>query len=115
MQKRDQLEFVSKADAKAKKPASREVSTATKYLAETAERRIDLRGQYGDDGVMMVDRFLADAVAHGFQRVEIIHGHGTGALSRRITQHLRGHEFVKSYRYGEPQEGGAGVTIVELK
>ena len=113
--KRDQLEFVSKADAKAKKPASREVSTATKYLAETAERRIDLRGQYGDDGVMMVDRFLADASAHGLERVEIIHGHGTGALSRRITQHLRGHELVKSYRYGEPHEGGAGVTIVELK
>ncbi len=113
--KRDQLEFVSKADAKAMKPASREVSQATKYLAETAERRIDLRGQYGDDGVMMVDRFLADASAHGLERVEIIHGHGTGALSRRITQHLRGHELVKSYRYGEPQEGGAGVTIVELK
>ncbi len=113
--KRDQIEFVSKADAKAKKHSSHEVSTATKYLAETAERRIDLRGQYGDDGVMMVDRFLADASAHGLERVEIIHGHGTGALSRRITQHLRGHEFVKSYRYGEPQEGGAGVTIVELK
>ncbi len=113
--KRDQLEFVSKADSKTKKSASREVSTATKYLAETAERRIDLRGQYGDDGVMMVDRFLADASAHALERVEIIHGHGTGALSRRITQHLRGHELVKSYRYGEPQEGGAGVTIVELK
>jgi DNA mismatch repair protein MutS2 len=113
--KRDQLEIVSKTDAKAKKPASREVSQATKYLAETAERRIDLRGQYGDDGVMMVDRFLADASAHALDRVEIIHGHGTGALSRRITQHLRTHPLVKSYRYGEPQEGGAGVTIVELK
>ncbi len=114
--KRDQLEFVSKADAKTKKNFGKgQVSTATKYLAETAERRIDLRGQYGDDGVMMVDRFLADASAHGLERVEIIHGHGTGALSRRITQHLRGHELVKSYRYGEPQEGGAGVTIVELK
>jgi DNA mismatch repair protein MutS2 len=116
--KRDQLEFVSKANAKKSQAGSttpREVSTTTKYLAETAERRIDLRGQYGDDGVMMVDRFLADASAHGLERVEIIHGHGTGALSRRITQHLRGHELVKSYRYGEPREGGAGVTIVELK
>jgi DNA mismatch repair protein MutS2 len=113
--KQDQLEFVSKADVKAKKPASREISQATKYLSETAERRIDLRGEYGDDAVIKVDRFLADASAHGLERVEIIHGHGTGALSHRITQHLRGHEFVKSYRFGEPQEGGAGVTIVELK
>jgi DNA mismatch repair protein MutS2 len=114
--KRDQIEWVSNADVKAKKNfAKSEVSQATKYLSETAERRIDLRGEYGDDAVIKVDRFLADASAHGLGRVEIIHGHGTGALSRRITQHLRGHEFVKSYRYGEPQEGGAGVTIVELK
>jgi DNA mismatch repair protein MutS2 len=47
--------------------------------------------------------------------VEIIHGIGTGALGRRISQHLKGHPLVQTYRYGEPQEGGSGVTIVELK
>lgn len=114
--KRDQLEVVSKSEAKEKQKSSqREVSTSTKYLAGTAERRIDLRGEYGDDAVIKVDRFLAEASAHGLDRVEIIHGHGTGALSHRITQHLRGHDFVQSYRFGEPQEGGSGVTIVELK
>ncbi len=114
--KREQLEVVSNAEAKAtKRAATREVSQATKYLAEAAERRIDLRGEYGDDAVMQVERFLADASAHGLDRVEIIHGHGTGALSRRITQHLKGHNLVATYRYGEPHEGGSGVTIVELK
>jgi DNA mismatch repair protein MutS2 len=117
--KRDQIEVVSNADAKGKtragSAAPREISTATKYLSTTVERRIDLRGEYGDDAVIKVDRFLADASAHGLERVEIIHGHGTGALSHRITQHLRGHEFVQSYRFGEPREGGAGVTIVEIK
>jgi DNA mismatch repair protein MutS2 len=114
--KRDQLEVVSNAEAKSKKKqSSYEVSQTTKYLAESVERRIDLRGEYGDDAVLKVDRLLADASAHGLDRLEIIHGHGTGALGRRISQHLKGHHLVASYRYGEPHEGGSGVTIVELK
>lgn len=114
--KQDQLEVVSRAEAKATgRKVSREVSQATKYLAGNVEHRIDLRGEYGDDAIIKVDRFLADASAHGLDRVEIIHGHGTGALSRRITQHLKGHNLVANSRYGEPHEGGSGVTIVELK
>ncbi|HEY3876267.1 MAG TPA: endonuclease MutS2 [Candidatus Kapabacteria bacterium] len=112
--KSEQLEIVTGSSAKEKK-VERNISQATKYLAEAVEQRIDLRGEYGDDAVIKVDRFLADASAHGLERVEIIHGHGTGALSRRITQHLKGHAFVSSYRFGEPSEGGAGVTIVELQ
>ena len=114
--KANQLDVISSAEAKDKKKTnSREISQATKYLTETAEPRIDLRGEYGDDAVMKVDKFLADASAHSLDRVEIIHGIGTGALGRRISQHLKGHQFVHSYRFGEPQEGGSGVTIVELK
>jgi DNA mismatch repair protein MutS2 len=114
--KRDQVEIVSGAEAKEKRKASsREISQATQFLAATPETRIDLRGEYGDDAVMKVDRFLADAAAHGLERVEIIHGHGTGALGRRIGQHLKSQNLVASFRFGEPQEGGSGVTIVELK
>jgi len=112
--KRDQLETVTRAEAIERTPRN-EISETTKYLAEAAEPRIDLRGEYGDDAVIKVDRFLADASAHGLDRVEIIHGHGTGALSRRISMHLKGHPIVSTYRFGEPSEGGAGVTIVELK
>jgi DNA mismatch repair protein MutS2 len=114
--KQDQVEVVSGAEAKEKrKTSTREISQATQFLAATPERRIDLRGEYGDDAVLQVDRLLADAAAHGLERVEIIHGHGTGALGRRISQYLKGHDLVASFRFGEPQEGGSGVTIVELK
>jgi DNA mismatch repair protein MutS2 len=114
--KTDQLEVVSGGEArKSDRSVRQEISQATKYLATTMEPRIDLRGQYGDDAVMEVDRFLADAAAHNLSRVEIVHGIGTGALAKRISQHMKGHPLVATYRYGEPQEGGAGVTIVELK
>ncbi|MDP4232352.1 MAG: Smr/MutS family protein [Bacteroidota bacterium] len=114
--KKDQLEVIASSVAREKQRAnSHEVSQTTKYFAQAAEPRIDLRGQYGDEAVVQVDHFLDEAVAHGLARVEIIHGIGTGALAKRIYQHLRGHKSVATYRYGEPQEGGAGVTIVELK
>ena len=114
--KRDQLDVVSSTEAKEKRKGnSREISQATQFLSVSAETRIDLRGDYGDDAVIKVDRFLADASAHALERVEIIHGIGTGALGRRISQHLKGHNLVASYRFGEPQEGGSGVTIVDLK
>ena len=115
--KRDQLDAVSGAAVKEKRKRDiqPEISQATQFLSGTPERRIDLRGEYGDDAVIKVDRFLADATAHSLNRVEIIHGIGTGALGRRISMHLKGHDQVASYRFGEPQEGGSGVTIVELK
>lgn len=115
----DQLDLVAGSTAREedrkRQTVNREVSVATKYLGEQFDTRIDLRGQYGDDAIIQVEKYLADAAAHGRDRVEIIHGIGTGALGRRISQHLKNHPLVLSYRYGEPQEGGSGVTIVEIK
>ena len=47
--------------------------------------------------------------------MRIIHGKGTGALRTAITEHLTNDERVKSFRHGEPAEGGSGVTIVVVK
>ncbi len=111
--KLDQIEAVKEASRKEKR--RQDVSQATQYLSEAPVQRIDLRGEYGDDAVMQVEKFLGDAAAHNLARVEIIHGMGTGALGRRISQYLKTHPSVQSFKYGEPHEGGAGVTIVELR
>ena len=44
-----------------------------------------------------------------------MHGTGTGRLRRGIHDFLKTHPLVKSFRYGLPDEGGAGVTVVELR
>ncbi len=75
---------------------------------------VDLRGLYGDEAVTIVDKFLDDAQLAGLQRLDIIHGHGTGALRKRIHSFLESDSRVKSHRFGDRVEGGAGVTIVEL-
>ena len=75
---------------------------------------LDLRGLTGEEAISEVERFLDDALVSGLLRVDIIHGKGTGALRKRVAEFLKGYPHVKSFRLGEWNEGGSGVTVVEL-
>ncbi len=76
---------------------------------------LDLRGLDTLDAVDKVDKYLDDAFVYGMGEVSIIHGKGTGALRKAVSDLLRTHVHVKSYRLGEYGEGGHGVTIVKIK
>ena len=49
------------------------------------------------------------------RRLRIIHGYGTGALRRSIAEFLRAHAFVANFHPAQDNQGGGGVTVVELK
>ena len=76
---------------------------------------VDVRGMIGDDAWFIVDKYLDDALLAGIRTVRIIHGKGTGALRKAITQYLKKDRRVASHRMGAYGEGDAGVTVVELK
>ena len=76
--------------------------------------KIDLRGQITDDALPIVDSFLDVAYRAGQQRLEVVHGKGTGALRRAVRDLLRSHPLVTSFESAEPKQGGDGVTIVNL-
>ncbi len=76
---------------------------------------IDLRGMNGEEALPLVDKFIDTAMLAGLHRIDIIHGKGTGALRKKVTEFLTNHPRVKSFRLGEWNEGGAGATVVELK
>jgi len=57
-----------------------------------------------------LDRLLRAGIATG----RIVHGKGTGALRQALHEYLRRVPYVKGFRLAPPQEGGDGVTIVEL-
>jgi DNA mismatch repair protein MutS2 len=78
-------------------------------------REIDLRGMYSDEAIPAVDKFIDDAILAGLNRIDIIHGKGTGALRKKISDHLKSKSSIKSFRLGEWNEGGTGVTVVELE
>ncbi len=76
---------------------------------------LDIRGERYEDAMMKVEKYIDDALLAGYQRVSIIHGKGTGALRTGVQNYLKKHPQVKSYRYADANEGGTGVTVVELK
>ncbi len=110
--KLSQLEVISNAEARQDERKLKQFGT---FYDEAFSPRIDLRGKYGDEGVVEVEKFIATANARGLNKVEILHGTGTGALGRRIHQSLKSNPDVAAFRFGERTEGGMGVTIVELK
>jgi DNA mismatch repair protein MutS2 len=89
-------------------------SAASALYTPEGRTEIDLRGMLGDEAIPQVERFLDDALVSGLHRVDIIHGKGTGALRKRISEFLKTYPHIKSFRLGEWNEGGAGVTVVEL-
>ncbi len=65
--------------------------------------------------IISLDKYLDEACLGGLKEVTIIHGNGTGVLRKAITDMLKRHGHVKTYRLGNYGEGGRGVTVVELK
>ncbi|MDE2744638.1 MAG: endonuclease MutS2 [Chloroflexota bacterium] len=76
--------------------------------------KIDLRGRVTDEALPMVDSFLDVAYRAGQNRLEVVHGKGTGALRRAVREMLRKHPLVTSFESAQPRQGGDGVTIVTL-
>ena len=83
-----------------------------KALAVSSE--LDLRGMRVDEALAATDKYLDDLSLAGMGQARIIHGKGTGALRQAIGDYLRGHPRIKASRMGLPNEGGAGVTIIEM-
>ncbi|MEJ2740141.1 MAG: endonuclease MutS2, partial [Dehalococcoidia bacterium] len=75
-------------------------------------RELDLRGKRAHDISARLDRFLNDAFLAHFKEVRIVHGYATGTVRTVVRDTLKGHPLVKSFRPGEKEEGGDGVTVV---
>jgi len=100
--------------------AHRRAQTTELHLhSESSDRatraELKLIGKKTDEAVELTDKFLDEAFLNGLTEVRIIHGHGTGALRRAITELLKGHPHVARFALASQDQGGAGATIVELR
>ena len=68
-----------------------------------------------DEALARAEKFLDDALMGEQRTVRVIHGHGTGQLRRAIGEFLARHPLVASHSHPPPEQGGSGVTVVELK
>jgi DNA mismatch repair protein MutS2 len=83
--------------------------------AQKMSSEIDLRGKLAEEAQELLDKYLDDAVLVGLPMVRVIHGKGTGALRKSLQRYLAVHPSISSFRDGRPDEGGHGVTVIELK
>ena len=85
-------------------------------------RELDIRGLRVDEALELLIAYIDDALMVNAEQVSILHGTGTGALKQVVRDYLA--ERQKSMRRlksgdivfhdGDPDRGGAGITIVEL-
>jgi DNA mismatch repair protein MutS2 len=68
-----------------------------------------------DDAIARVEKFLDESTVSDVQVVRIIHGHGTGQLRRGLAAFLKEHPLVAKFELAPTNQGGGGVTVVELK
>jgi len=76
---------------------------------------LNLIGSHIDEALPRVEKFLDEALMSELKSVRIIHGYGTGQLRRAIADVLRVHAFVANFSAAPDNQGGGGVTVVELK
>jgi DNA mismatch repair protein MutS2 len=62
----------------------------------------------------LVEAWLDRLLLAGIQTGRLIHGKGTGTLRQALHEYLSSVPYVKGFHLAPPNEGGQGVTIVEL-
>jgi DNA mismatch repair protein MutS2 len=75
---------------------------------------LDLRGKRADEVEPALDIYLNDAAQSNLMEARIIHGYATGTVRSIVREFVKSHPLVKSFRPGERNEGGDGVTVVRL-
>lgn len=85
------------------------------YRAPQANYRIDIRGEKPEEAEFEIIKFLDEAFQAGLERVEILHGKGTGALKKTVWNILKSDERIKTHNFAPIEYGGEGITIVEFK
>jgi DNA mismatch repair protein MutS2 len=110
----DDLRVITPAAASGPTPSRVHVNVAM-APREAAVSEINVIGANAEEAVGRVERFLDEAMVAELRNLRIIHGYGTGALRRSIAELLRAHPFVSNFHPAQDNQGGGGVTVVELK
>jgi DNA mismatch repair protein MutS2 len=79
------------------------------------ESDLNVVGCTVDEAIARTERFLDESLLTDQHVVRVIHGYGTGQLKRALTGFFQQHPLVARFASAPPEQGGGGVTVVELK
>ncbi|MGQ9508902.1 MAG: endonuclease MutS2 [Thermodesulfobacteriota bacterium] len=97
----------------------KKTSSGSKPLFESNQTvvpsKLNVIGLRVEEALPVVDKFIDQALYHGLEKVQIIHGIGSGRLRTAIGKYLESHRGVKQFGPGDLSQGGHGITVVELR
>jgi DNA mismatch repair protein MutS2 len=97
-------------------PAKLQRVTVTAQGGEgAATDEINVIGMTVEEATGRLDKFLDEAALAHRGQVRVIHGHGTGALRKGISQFLSSHPLVEKHSFETEERGGKAITLVELQ
>lgn len=100
-------------------PSTGQVVTSSALIRKELRKsrvsfELDLRGRRAEEVEPLLDSYLNEASLSGLNRVRIIHGIGTGTVRQIVRETLASHPLVTSFQPGGQDEGGDGVTMVNI-
>ena len=114
--------LIQESNTPKKKMVSSNVADELRRKKLNFKRELDIRGLRVDEALEILIAYVDDALMVNAEQVSVLHGTGTGALKQVVRDYLA--ERQKSMRRlksgdisfhdGDPDRGGAGITIVEL-
>ncbi len=96
-------------------PAARVNVNVELQPREATASDLNVIGCTVDEAISRAERFLDQLLLTDQRVVRFIHGYGTGQLKRALTGFLQQHPLVARFATAPPEQGGGGVTVVELK
>ena len=108
-------DLIRLSESEKEEPTGQETPGWNLQGSEEIPEELNVIGLTVDEALPKVDQFIDRALLQGKEKIQIIHGIGSGRLRRAIGNYLNTHRGVKQFAPAEAQKGGAGVTVVELR
>lgn len=109
-----QLRAAHGEGARTRAPASAAGSPDIVHAGSSVPMELDLRGMTGDEAESATLAAIDAAVVADYPVVRIIHGMGTGVVRERVRRVVQHDRRVRKFDFAPRNQGGVGVTIVEL-
>ena len=114
--------LIQETNAPKAKIVSSNVADELRRRKLSFSRELDIRGLRVDEALEILIAYIDDALMVNAEMVTILHGTGTGALKQVVRDYLLERQKTMrrlrsgdiSFHDGDPDRGGAGITIVEL-
>ncbi len=105
-----------KPPGKAQNPTSQLVRESSGFSVPLSneDMSLDVRGKTVEEALEELEMTLDRAAGRQEDRVKIVHGHGTEALKKAVRAYLSRSIYVKKWKAGSQENGGDGITWVEL-